>query len=113
MTEKQQSSGKSGRIYGRQVGLQEKRKLRAKDQDSSTNWSGVAVSGLIGWAVVTPTLLGAAFGRWIDRSYPGPRSWTLVFLVAGLVLGCWNAWHWVRKQEAGLGHHLPEDPHVE
>jgi ATP synthase protein I len=55
--------------------------------------------GLIGWSVVVPTLLGAALGIWLDRHYPGGRSWTLALLVVGLAIGCWNAWHWVSKED--------------
>jgi len=30
--------------------------------------------GLIGWSVVVPTLLGAAFGIWLDNRHPGDYS---------------------------------------
>jgi ATP synthase protein I len=59
--------------------------------------------GLIGWSVVLPTLAGAAFGMWLDKRHPGEHSWTLGLLVAGLVLGCFNAWHWVAKEEKEMG----------
>jgi ATP synthase protein I len=58
--------------------------------------------GLIGWSVVVPTLLGAALGLWLDRRYPGGRSWTLAPLVAGLAIGCLNAWHWVSKEDKAM-----------
>jgi hypothetical protein len=58
--------------------------------------------GLIGWSVAIPTLLGAACGIWLDTHYPGGRSWTLALLVAGLVIGCFNAWHWVAKEERAM-----------
>ena len=54
--------------------------------------------GLIGWSVVVPTLVGAALGIWLDKHHPGEHSWTLMLLVAGLVIGCFNAWHWVAKE---------------
>ena len=56
------------------------------------------MSGLIGWSVAVPTLLGAMLGLWLDRRHPGPHSWTLMLLVAGLVIGCANAWHWVASR---------------
>jgi ATP synthase protein I len=55
--------------------------------------------GVIGWSVSIPTLLGVALGLWLDQRYPGVRSWTLARLVAGLLLGCFNAWYWVAKEE--------------
>ena len=45
------------------------------------------------------TLLGAAFGIWLDNNHPRSHSWTLILLVMGLVIGCLNAWHWVAKED--------------
>ncbi len=56
--------------------------------------------GLVGWAVVLPTLAGIALGLWLDASFPGRPSWTLTLLVAGLAVGCLNAWYWVRRELA-------------
>lgn len=58
--------------------------------------------GLIGWSVVVPTLLGAALGRWLDTHHRGTHPWTLALLVAGLVLGCAIAWHWVAKEDRAM-----------
>ncbi len=84
---------------GREVGAKAARKLKARRNSTPGVWFGLGMMGLIGWSVVVPTLLGAALGLWLDRRYPGGRSWTLALLVAGLVIGCWNAWRWVAKQD--------------
>jgi ATP synthase protein I len=55
--------------------------------------------GLIGWSVTVPTLLGAALGLWLDRHHPGKLNWTLALMMAGLAIGCLNAWHWVAKED--------------
>jgi ATP synthase protein I len=47
--------------------------------------------------VAIPTLVGIAFGLWIDRTWPSQYSWALMFLVAGVIVGCINAAYWVRK----------------
>lgn len=62
-------------------------------------WAGLGMMGIIGWSVAIPTLLGAISGWWVDGLYPGGRSWTLLLLIAGLVLGCYNAWHWIAREE--------------
>ncbi|MGB9927589.1 MAG: AtpZ/AtpI family protein [Methanosarcina sp.] len=91
----------------RQVGTKAERKLRAQSDDTNTVWLGLGMMGLIGWAVAIPTLIGVAIGIWLDRNYPGPYSWTLMFLITGLFIGCLNAWHWVVKEhkeiQAGEG----------
>ena len=58
-------------------------------------WFGLGMSGLIGWSVTIPTLIGAALGIWVDKHYPSTYSWTLMLLLMGLIIGCLNAWHWV------------------
>ena len=84
---------------GQEVGAKAARKLKARRHPAAGVWFGLGMMGLIGWSVVVPTLLGAALGLWLDRRYPGGRSWTLALLVVGLAIGCWNAWRWVVKED--------------
>lgn len=84
-----------------QVGAKAERKLKARRSTQGV-WFGLGMMGLIGWSVVVPTLLGAAIGIWLDRHYPGGRSWTLALLVAGLAVGCLNAWLWVEKEHKAM-----------
>jgi ATP synthase protein I len=85
--------------FSRQVGSKAARKLRAQQHVSRTIWYGLGMMGLVGWSVAVPTLLGAALGIWLDKHHPGNHSWTLMLLLIGLMLGCWNAWHWVAKED--------------
>jgi ATP synthase protein I len=55
--------------------------------------------GMVGWAVAVPTLIGVAVGLWLDRVAPSDElSWTLAMLLAGVALGCANAWYWVSRE---------------
>ena len=85
--------------FGREIGAKAARKLKARRNPTRGVWFGLGMAGLIGWSVVVPTLLGAALGIWLDNRHAGRHSWTLTFLVIGLVVGCLNAWHWVAKEE--------------
>lgn len=87
---------------GSEVGSRAERKLRARRHVERTIWFGLGMMGLIGWSVAIPTVLGAALGVWLDQRYPGGRSWTLALLVAGLSIGCLNAWHWVTKEDRAM-----------
>jgi len=89
---------KKAPTFAAQVGAKAARKLTARKNATPDVWFGLGMMGLIGWSVVVPTLLGAALGLWLDRRYPDTRSWTLALLMAGLALGCLNAWHWVAKE---------------
>ena len=94
--------GKSGPTFAEEVGAKAARKLKAR-RGSHSVWFGLGMMGLIGWSVAIPTLLGAALGYWLDKRHAGPHSWTLALLVAGLVIGCFNAWHWVVKEDKAMG----------
>jgi ATP synthase protein I len=90
-------------VFSRQVGEQVARKLKAKRDTTRGIWFGLGMIGLIGWSVVIPTLLGAALGIWLDKHYSGQHSWTLALLLAGLAIGCLNAWRWVVKEDKAMG----------
>lgn len=85
-----------------EIGAKAARKLKARRDPAQGVWFGLGMMGLIGWSVVVPTLLGAALGLWLDHSYPGSHAWTLALLVAGLSLGCFNAWRWVAAQDKAM-----------
>ena len=93
----------------RQVGEKARRKLRAQRNKSRTVWLGLGMMGLIGWSVTVPTLLGAALGIWLDKHHSGEHSWTLALLVAGLAIGCLNAWHWVAKEDKAMRDEQEDD----
>jgi len=95
-------SASHGSTLAEQVGAKARRKLEARRDTTRGVWFGLGMMGLIGWSVVVPTLLGAALGSWLDERHPGAHSWTLALLVAGLCIGCLNAWHWVSKEDRAM-----------
>lgn len=90
----------------RAVGRKAERRARSRRSGRHTIWFGIGMFGLVGWAVAVPTLAGLAAGIWLDGRFPGGPSWTLTGLIAGVVLGCLNAWWWVQRtgvRDAGNG----------
>jgi ATP synthase protein I len=81
-----------------QVARKAERKLRARRDEDRSAWFWLGMFGLVGWSVAVPTLLGVALGLWIDERWPGQVSWTLTLLLAGIVVGCLNAWYWVKEE---------------
>jgi ATP synthase protein I len=100
--EPNRNPSKNDRAFAAQVGANAARKLKARRDTTQGVWFGLGMMGLIGWSVVVPTLVGAALGTWLDKQHPGQHSWTLALLVAGLCLGCLNAWHWVASQDKAM-----------
>ena len=104
MSEESEIKSANGRsAFSREVAAKAARKLKARRNPAPGVWFGLGMMGLVGWSVVVPTLLGAALGIWLDNRHPGKHSWTLALLVAGLVIGCLNAWRWVSKEDEEIG----------
>ena len=87
------------RQHAQEIGRKAARKLRAQTEKRQSILFGFGMFGLIGWAVAVPTLIGVALGAWLDRAAPSDFSWTLALLVAGVCIGCWNAWFWVTQEQ--------------
>ena len=102
MTDAPDKPAGSDPLFAGQVGAKAARMLKARRNPAPGVWFGLGMMGLIGWSVVVPTLLGAVLGLWLDKHYPGGRSWTLALLMAGLTIGCLNAWHWVAKEDQAM-----------
>jgi ATP synthase protein I len=103
MTDEPHSTpAKPGPSLGQTVGAKAARMLKARRNAGRGVWFGLGMMGLIGWSVTIPTLAGAALGIWLDRHYPGRHPWTLALLMAGLTIGCLNAWHWVAKEDQAI-----------
>lgn len=82
----------------RQVAGKQDRMVRARGR-KTTAWSAFAILGTVGWSVALPTVIGVAAGLWIDQRYPSRFSWTLMLLIAGLLLGCLTAWQRVKGDQ--------------
>ena len=103
MSEKSDSkSAKERTAFSREVGAKAARKLKARRNATPGVWFGLGMMGLVGWSVAVPTVLGAALGIWLDKRHPGSHSWTLALLVAGLAIGCFNAWIWIAKEDKAM-----------
>ena len=92
----------SGPTLAEQIGAKAARKLKARRNPGQGVWFGLGMMGIVGWSVAVPTLLGAALGLWLDKYHSGKHAWTLALLVAGLVIGCLNAWFWVAKEDKAM-----------
>lgn len=90
------------RELSKEVGSREVRKVRARRTKDRTLWVGLGMFGIIGWSVSVPTLIGAVLGAWLDRTWPSHFSWTLALLLAGVTLGCLNAWYWVSQEREAI-----------
>ena len=60
---------------------------------------GLAFLGALGWNIPIPTFLGILLGRWMDAHHKvNSVSWTLNFLLLGLLIGMAGAWFWLKRE---------------
>lgn len=101
MSKDRQPSGHQSDL-ARKVAEKSARKLKSRRNASQKAWFGLGMMGLVGWSVAIPTLIGIFVGVWIDSTGKSRYSWTFMLLIAGIVIGCLNAWHWLSKEEKDL-----------
>jgi len=82
--------------FARHVRTKGIRREKGKRPGKASLIFGLGMFGLVGWSIAIPTLIGIALGVWIDSRWPSQYSWTLMMLFIGVILGCLNAWYWVR-----------------
>lgn len=81
-----------------EIGSKEVRKIKARREKDRGVWFGLGMFGLVGWSVAIPTLIGVVAGIWIDRTWASSYSWTLMGLFFGVIVGCLNAWYWIKRE---------------
>jgi len=54
--------------------------------------------GILGWAIVTPLLLGLWLGRWLDQRLGSGVTFAAALAFLGAALGLWSAWRWMHHQ---------------
>ena len=86
--------------FTKQISRKKERKIKARKTRKQGLWFGLGMFGMVGWSVAIPTVIFIAIGIYIDSRWPGRISWTLIFLCAGVALGCLNAWYWVKKESS-------------
>lgn len=80
------------------IAVKQSRKVRARREGEHSTWFGLGMSGLVGWSVAVPALIGVAIGLWIDDHWPSRFSWTLMLMMFGIAIGCLNAWWWIQRE---------------
>ena len=100
--ERERNSPTDARLPSRGTSREAARKLRAQRMQGQGVWFGLGMSGLIGWSVAVPTLLGALLGLWLDRRHPGSAFLDAHAAGRGIGVGCCNAWHWVAQEDKAM-----------
>ena len=72
-------------------------RLRRREPAAESFWRSLWVLGAVGWAIALPTAVGAWLGHRLDLRLDSGVRFTLMCLVAGVMLGSVVAWRVVRE----------------
>ncbi|MDA8156703.1 MAG: AtpZ/AtpI family protein [Actinomycetota bacterium] len=61
-------------------------------KERSSFWHYAYVIGVGGWLFVLPVVGGAYLGRYLDGRLKAGISWTITFIIIGIVAGVYNVW---------------------
>jgi ATP synthase protein I len=89
--------------FSAQIETRQARMVRAREGQERCVWFGLGMIGTVGWSVTVPTLIGILLGIQLDSRFKSPISWTLTLMLTGLILGCVNAYFWVKKEQRKCG----------
>lgn len=74
-------------------------RLERRKASEGSFWRSLSVLGTIGWSIALPAVAGAWFGHWIDERFETGVRFTLMLLVASVMLGSFIAWRVVREHK--------------
>lgn len=72
-------------------------RLKRREPGAASFWRSLSVLGTIGWSIALPAALGAWLGHRLDLELGSGVRFTLMFLVAGVMLGSAVAWRVVHE----------------
>jgi ATP synthase protein I len=73
-------------------------RLERREPSAASFWRSLSVLGTVGWSISLPAVAGAWLGHWLDVKFDSGVRFTLMLLVAGVMLGSVVAWRVVREQ---------------
>ena len=72
-------------------------RLERREPSAESFWRSLSVLGTVGWSIALPAVAGVWLGHQLDLKLDSGVRFTLMFLVAGVMLGSLVAWRVVRE----------------
>ena len=72
-------------------------RLERREPSAASFWRSLSVLGTVGWSIALPAVAGAWLGHHLDLRLDSGVRFTLMLLVAGVILGSVVAWRVVRE----------------
>jgi ATP synthase protein I len=75
-------------------------RLARREPAGRSFWRSLSVLGTVGWSIAVPAVAGAWLGHRLDLRWESGVRFTLMLLVAGVILGSVIAWRVVREHRS-------------
>jgi ATP synthase protein I len=98
LAEPAKQASRSGRPDARRSLERDVGRLKRREPTAASFWRSLSVLGTVGWSIALPAVAGAWLGHRLDLQFESGVRFTLMLLVAGVVLGSVIAWRVVREQ---------------
>jgi ATP synthase protein I len=72
-------------------------RLERREPAADSFWRSLSVLGTVGWSIALPAVAGVWLGRRLDVGFDTGVRFTLMFMVAGVMIGSVIAWRVVRE----------------
>jgi ATP synthase protein I len=72
-------------------------RLERREHSAESFWRSLSVLGTVGWSIAIPAVAGVWLGRRLDQMFDTGVRFTLMFMVAGVMIGSVVAWRVVRE----------------
>jgi ATP synthase protein I len=92
-----EDDGEQDGLY-RSVEQRAERRARWQREGERPLWQNLSMIGALGWLIVTPTVLGALIGRWLDSITGRNVFWTGSLIFLGAVIGFYLAWQRIESE---------------
>jgi ATP synthase protein I len=75
-------------------------RLARREPSGASFWRSLSVLGTVGWSIAVPAAAGAWLGHRLDLHWESGVRFTLMLLVAGVIVGSGIAWRVVREHRS-------------
>jgi ATP synthase protein I len=98
LADSSQQASRDGRPDARRSLERDVDRLHRREPSAESFWRSLSVLGTVGWSIALPAVAGAWLGHRLDLRFESGVRFTLMLLVAGVMLGSVVAWRVVREQ---------------
>ena len=92
MADLEEKAARDGRPDARLSLERDVERLGRREPSASSFWNSLSVLGTVGWSIALPAVLGIFLGLRLDLRFETGVRFTLMLLVAGVILGSVVAW---------------------